>query len=334
MKFLIIFFLTLFLSLNSSFADEKITNDECLINEKQDQITFANLKFGENINQVYCRLTKILDKEKYLISLFGYETNGYFPEEGLGNTIIEHNIKNDKSSKLISELIYHNFCSLKKEDIQYYGKGNYHNKLLNLSNTKNSQQGGFSNTLLSDKTISTVTPYSLIIHPVTLFGSDFNLQLIFDLDAGKTINDDFSFNEKLLSQNICKEPYDGSGFEKVYFPYSLAEIMLYTDQNLDQTINRKVFDKILSNLKNKYSFVKNGSTKGYYFLSGTGCEERHIASDGKSMIQICFADFSNKLSINYAFNNNFWRDQDKKVLDFLDYSSNENLNKDGDENLL
>ena len=216
MKFLTILISTLLLIISSSVADENLNNDECVINEQQDQITFANLKFGENINQTYCRLTKILDKEKYLISLFGYETSGYFPEEGLGNATIEHDIKNDKDAKIITEFLYYNFCSLKKEDIQYYGKGNYHNKLLNLSDTKSANQGGFNDTKLNDKVISTVSPYSLMIHPISISGSDFILQLIFDLDYGKLINDDLTINEKLFSHDICKEPYDGSGLIKFF----------------------------------------------------------------------------------------------------------------------
>ena len=206
MKFFITLIAKLFLIINISFADENLNNDECVVNEQQDQITFANLKLGENIDQTYCRLTKILDEKRYFISLFGYKTNGYFPKKELGNKTIKHDIKNDKNSKIISDLIYHNFCSLKKEDIQFLGKGNYHSRLLNLSKTKSANQGGFNNTELSNKKISTVSPYSLMIYPISISGSNFNLQLIFDFDFGKLINNDLTVNEKLFSHNICKEP--------------------------------------------------------------------------------------------------------------------------------
>ena len=331
MKFLTILISTLLLIISSSVADDNINNDECVINEQQDQITFANLKFGENMNQTYCRLTKILDKEKYLISLFGYETSGYFPEEGLGNASIEHDIKNDKDTKIITGFLYYNFCSLKKEDFQYYGKGNYHNKLLNLSDTKSANQGGFNDTKLNDKIISTVSPYSLMIHPISISGSDFILQLIFDLDYGKLINDDLTINEKLFSHDICKEPYDGSGFDKVFFPYSLRQIMLFTHEDFDQNINKTVYEKILSNLKNKYNLIKDDRTSGYKFLANVGCDLIHTASDGNTMIKVCYNDYPYIMTINYALNNTFFINSDKKVSDFINYSINLKQEKDQSE---
>ena len=326
--YLTIFISILFLIINSSFASENLNYDECIINEKQNQITFANLTFGENINQTYCRLTKILDEEKYQISLFGYETNGYFPKEGMGNITIEHDIKNDNDSKIISDLVYHNFCSLKKEEIQYFGEGNYHSKILNLSDTKSVHQGGFNNTKLNDKIISTVSPYSLMIYPISIQGSDFVLQLIFDLDFGKLINDDLTINEKVFSHNICKEPYDSSGFEKVYFPYSLRQIMLHTHQDFDKNINTDVYEEILLNLKNKYKLVKDGKTSGYKFFTNIGCDSsKHTATDGLTMIKLCYNEFPNVLTINYALSNSFFINSDSKVSNFLNSYKNRKLEK-------
>ncbi len=329
MKFFITLIAKLFLIINISFADENLNNDECVVNEQQDQITFANLKLGENIDQTYCRLTKILDEKRYFISLFGYKTNGYFPKKELGNKTIKHDIKNDKNSKIISDLIYHNFCSLKKEDIQFLGKGNYHSRLLNLSKTKSANQGGFNNTELSNKKISTVSPYSLMIYPISISGSNFNLQLIFDFDFGKLINNDLTVNEKLFSHNICKEPYDGSGFEKVFFPYSLTQIMLFTHENFDQNINRDVYEKIFSTLNDKYNLVKNGSTNGYKFLANIACDyEKHSASDGNTVIKICYNQDPRIMTINYALNHTFFINSKSKVSDFLKSFTKQKLKRD------
>ena len=66
----------------------------------------------------------------------------------------------------------------------------------------------------------------------------------------------------------------------------------------------------LLNLKNKYNLIKDDRTSGYKFLANVGCDLIHTASDGNTMIKVCYNDYPNIMTINYALNNtffiNFW----------------------------
>jgi len=220
----------------------------CKNQNEGDKISFYNLKFGENLAETFCRIIKKLSPENYVFNL--YTQHIPMPidnfDVGVGDFLVESTLHDKHDAKLVAEGLYYNFCSATKSEAVIYGQG-YHEWLVNFSNYE-----VFIDTSLQNVELPNVSPYSMVISPIFIEGLKFHLLLAFTFSPGQLLNDDLSLNENILTLDICKEPYDGSGLKKTYFPFRLSAIQLATSKRIDKNVSVEIYEKILNILSEKY----------------------------------------------------------------------------------
>ena len=261
-------------------------------------ITFYNIQFESNFTEVFCQTIKSIKPDQHLFYLFPYSTGYTISNDGVGEYVVKTDLKKLNNANLVAEALYYNFCSIKKEELQYYdvdpSSNQPFNRLKDLS-----KDDKYSNTVLKNITLPIISPYTMKIHPIYIENIKFTLLYEFAFSAGSLITEEYDLNNKTISLNICKEMYDGSGFREVLFPMKLKSIQLISNDILDPNISIDIFNKIVILLKEKYSVKKN--LGGNLPLHPSTCTQEYGAEDQNSSIRISYCDTnSNSIFITYS----------------------------------
>jgi hypothetical protein len=179
----------------------------CKVGSKGDEIAFANLKFGENIFETFCRLKQNLKSENYYVMLSTGEnlyTGGKERHRQLSNYVKNIDITKLSNANLIANSINEHFCQKDKLLNSYYQRF--------VTNFENIDTVKFKN-------------YRFEIYPIYLGGASFNLELNFSNSKGHLLNDDFTLNENVPIVEVCVDRSNST--KKIHLPFRLTSIVLY-----------------------------------------------------------------------------------------------------------
>ncbi|MDP7194796.1 MAG: hypothetical protein QF864_01225 [SAR202 cluster bacterium] len=181
----------------------------CKVGSKGDEIAFANLKFGENIFETFCRLKQNLKSENYYVMLSTGENlytgfDGKERHRQLSNYVKNIDITKLSNANLIANSINEHFCQKDKLLNSYYQRF--------VTNFENIDTVKFKN-------------YRFEIYPIYLGGASFNLELNFSNSKGHLLNDDFTLNENVPIVEVCVDRSNST--KKIHLPFRLTSIVLY-----------------------------------------------------------------------------------------------------------
>ena len=237
----------------------------CKVGSKGDEIAFANLKFGENIFETFCRLKQNLKSDNFYVMLSTGDniysgTDANQRGQQLSNYIKNVDITKLSNANLIANSINEHFCQKDKMLNSYYQRfvvdlGDDPQKVRLVPSLKGNNTVSFNN-------------YKFEIYPIYVGGVPFNLELNFSNSLGHLLNDDLTLNENVPNVEICIDKSNNT--KKIRLQFRLTSIVLYapTFENLGYYYEKETEETYTKRVRDLANFTET-SDKIYRNLTNS-----------------------------------------------------------------